>query len=69
MDIHCIHRMGPATVRACVMATVFYFELILERPHSRFNSLSAAALAILVIRPYDLFTLLSNLAYHAWHPS
>ncbi len=46
---------GPATVRACVMATVFYFELILERPHSRFNSLSAAALAILVIRPYDLF--------------
>lgn len=37
------------------MATVFYLELILERPHSRFNSLSAAALAILVIRPYDLF--------------
>lgn len=46
---------APATVRACVMATVFYFSLILERHHSRFNSISAAALAILAANPYDLF--------------
>lgn len=50
-----ITGMTPPTLRACVMATVFYIDLLLERPHSRVNALCAAALVILVISPTTLF--------------
>lgn len=45
---------GPTT-RACVMATVFFTEMILERPHSNFNALCAAILIIAVANPAAVF--------------
>ncbi len=50
-----ITGMNPSTVRACVMATAFYLDLILERPHSRINALFASAAVILFLSPYALF--------------
>ncbi len=45
---------SPPTVRACVMATVFYAASILERPHFRFNSLCAAILVIVAADPLSI---------------
>ncbi len=45
----------PPTTRACVMATIFYIELLLERPHSAFNSLCAAILVIAIATPDAVF--------------
>lgn len=46
--------LAPSTLRACMMATVFYTDILLERPHSKINSLCLAALVILAISPSAL---------------
>lgn len=42
---------APSTVRACVMATLFYSGMMVERIHSPLNSLSAAVILILLFNP------------------
>lgn len=46
---------SPSATRACIMASVYYLSLILERPHSWINSLAVAAFVILLINPWTLF--------------
>lgn len=42
---------APSTVRACVMATLFYAGMMVERIHSPLNSLAAAVILILLFNP------------------
>jgi competence protein ComEC len=45
----------PSVVRAVVMALIVLAALLLERETRVLNSLAAAALVILAVRPYDLY--------------
>lgn len=47
--------LSPSVVRAAVMATVYLFGRILERPSVPINSLCFAAWVILMVRPVELF--------------
>ncbi|MEZ4603471.1 MAG: ComEC/Rec2 family competence protein [Desulfobacterales bacterium] len=49
--------MSPSTQRAVVMAAVFLMTFIVLREHNLINTISVAALVILVIHPPSLFSI------------
>lgn len=57
--------MSPATQRALVMAAVFLLALMMQHEHDSFNTLSLAALAILVIHPPMLYRIAFQLSFAA----
>ncbi len=57
--------MSPATQRALIMAGVFLLALALQREHDPLNTVSAAALAILLAHPPTLFRIAFQLSFAA----
>jgi len=57
--------MSPSTQRAVIMVAVFLVALILGRTHDILNTLSVAALAILVFSPTALFSISFQLSFCA----
>jgi len=57
--------MSPATQRAVIMVTVFLIAIFLEREQDAINTLSVAALVILIIRPTALFEVSFQLSFVA----
>ena len=57
--------MSPSTQRAVIMVSVFLVTLILGRTHDILNTLSVAALAILVLSPTALFSISFQLSFAA----
>lgn len=53
----------PPVVRATVMATILLFGYFLEREVNIYNSLSIAALAILLVNPWQLFEISFQLSF------
>ena len=57
--------MSPSTQRAVVMAAVFLMTFIVLREHNLINTISVAALVILVIHPPSLFSISFQLSFAA----
>ena len=57
--------MSPSTQRAVIMVAVFLVALILDRTHDILNTLSVAALAILVLSPTALYSISFQLSFTA----
>lgn len=57
--------MSPSTQRAVIMVGVFLFAFLIEREHDLVNSLSIAAMAILIINPPSLFSISFQLSFMA----
>ncbi len=55
--------MSPSTQRAVIMITVFLMSFLAEREPEAFNTLSLAALVILVIHPPALFSISFQLSF------
>lgn len=52
----CLLGLMPSVVRAATMMTIFLISKLIQRQRSPYNSLSLAALAILIVKPYSLFS-------------
>jgi competence protein ComEC len=57
--------MSPSTQRAVVMATVFLLTFLVSREHDLINTISIAALVILIIHPPSLFSISFQLSFAA----
>jgi competence protein ComEC len=57
--------MSPATQRAVIMVTVFLMALLFERERDTINTLSLAALVILIVSPTALFEISFQLSFTA----
>ena len=60
-----IAGMGISVIRASIMAVTFMIAIILGKDKDLYNSLSLAALIILVISPYSLFDISFQLSFMA----
>jgi len=60
-----IAGMGISVIRASIMAIIFMIAIILGKNKDLYNSLSLAALIILVISPYSLFDISFQLSFTA----
>ncbi len=60
-----ISGMSPSTQRAGIMAGLFLFAFILEKPYHPVNTLAAAALFILAAYPPGLFSISFQLSFAA----
>ncbi|MEN6317333.1 MAG: DNA internalization-related competence protein ComEC/Rec2 [Syntrophaceae bacterium] len=60
-----IAGMGISVIRASIMAIIFMIAIILGKDKDLYNSLSLAALIILVISPYSLFDISFQLSFTA----
>ncbi|MCM1075841.1 MAG: ComEC/Rec2 family competence protein [Bacteroides sp.] len=57
--------LSPSVVRSVVMSTVFFISFSMQRVRSPFNSLCVAALFILILWPYALYTVGFQLSFLA----
>lgn len=57
--------MSPSVTRAVIMATLYLGSIILQRHHSSLNALCFAALAILVVSPFEIFDVGFQLSFIA----
>jgi competence protein ComEC len=55
----------PSVVRSVVMVCIASLAVLLHRPATSLNSVALAALLILTVRPYDLFSLSFQLSFAA----
>lgn len=55
----------PSVVRSVVMITIASLAILVRRPATTLNSIALAALLILTIRPYDLFSVSFQLSFAA----
>lgn len=60
-----ITGLSPSVTRAVIMATILLTAQIIQRNHSPFNSLCAAAILILVISPNSLYNIGFQLSFVA----
>ena len=60
-----ISGMSPSSQRAVIMVSVFLIAFLFEREHDSINTLSAAALLILIIYPPSLFSISFQLSFTA----
>jgi competence protein ComEC len=60
-----IAGMGISVIRASIMAIIFMIAIILGKDKDLYNSLSLAALIILLISPYSLFDISFQLSFMA----
>lgn len=60
-----IAGMGISVIRASIMAIIFMIAIILGKDKDLYNSLSLAALIILVLFPYSLFDISFQLSFTA----
>jgi competence protein ComEC len=60
-----IAGMTPSTQRAVIMVSVFLLTFLLEREHDLINTISVAALIILIIYPPSLFSISFQLSFAA----
>jgi competence protein ComEC len=52
----CMLGLMPSVVRAATMTTIFLISKLIQRRRSPFNSIAVAAIAILIVKPYSLFS-------------
>ncbi len=57
--------MSPSTQRAVIMAGVFLLTFLIEREHDLINTISIAALIILILAPPSLFSISFQLSFVA----
>lgn len=60
-----ITGLSASVVRAAIMTTFYFTALILERQNSALNSISAAAIIILIVSPQSLFDVGFQLSFAA----
>jgi competence protein ComEC len=60
-----IAGMSPSTQRAVIMVGVFLLTFLIEREHDLLNTVSVAALIILIISPPSLFSISFQLSFAA----
>jgi competence protein ComEC len=60
-----ITGMSPSTQRAVIMVSVFLLSILIQREQDLINTLSAAALVILVVHPPSLYSISFQLSFTA----
>lgn len=60
-----ITGMSPSVVRAAIMSTIMLLATLMQRHHSPFNALCAAALLIMIFDPDAIFTISFQLSFAA----
>lgn len=51
----CFCGFPPSCVRACIMISVYYFSIIIERRYSALNAVCAAVILMLAVSPMSIF--------------